>query len=375
MANVGVIFGGRSVEHQVSIASARTVAKALADAGHGVVPLGIAPDGCWVERAVAERALAGETSDLPPVGGRVAPTLTHLLKAEVDVLFPIVHGTWGEDGTLQGLCEMLDLPYVGTGVTSSAAAMDKAVAKQLLEAAGLPVVEYEVIDRRRFESAPEEELARLEHAFYQHGTPPIFVKPSIGGSSVGISRVPHRECLRTAIELALRFDDRVIVERGIEGRELECAVLGYQRLEASAIGEIVPGKEFYDYADKYLDEGAGLHAPADLDADLTERLQQVAIDAFAALGGWGMARVDFLLEGAPEGRSEGQSGALYINEINTLPGFTAISMYPRLWEVSGVPNPQLAERLVDVAIRRHRDRSRLDAGIKEWIAELSGQER
>ncbi len=369
--NVGVIFGGRSVEHQVSVASARTVARALADAGHRVVPLGIAPDGCWVDPAVAERALAGELDDLPPVGGPVAPTLRHLLAAQVDVLFPIVHGTWGEDGTLQGLCEMLDLPYAGTGVTSSAAAMDKAVAKQLLEAAGLPVVEYEVIDRRSFERSADDELRRCAQVFYRHGGPPLFVKPSIGGSSVGISRVPHRECLEAAIELALRFDDRVIVERGIEGRELECAVLGYGRLEASAIGEIVPGKDFYDYADKYLEEGAGLHAPADLDADVADRLRQVAVDAFAALGGWGMARVDFLLEVAPEGRPGRQSERFYINEINTLPGFTAISMYPRLWEVSGVPNPELADRLVDVAVRRHRDRTGLDQGIKDWIAELS----
>ena len=358
MSNVGLIFGGRSVEHRVSVASARTVAKALADAGHEVVPLGIAPDGCWVDAATARRALGGELDDLPPVGGRVAPSLRHLLQAEVDVLFPIVHGTWGEDGTLQGLCEMLDLPYVGTGVTSSAAAMDKAVAKQLLEAAGLPVVEYEVIERPRFESSADGELARLERF-----SPPVFVKPSIGGSSVGISKVPDRQCLRTAIELALRFDDRVVVERGIEGRELECAVLGYRRLEASAIGEIVPGKEFYDYADKYLEEGAGLLAPAELDAAVSDRLRSVAVEAFAALGGWGMARVDFLLESAER---------YYINEINTLPGFTSISMYPRLWEVSGVSNPRLVDRLVEVAIRRHRDRTRLDAGIKQWIAELSG---
>ncbi len=358
--DIGVIFGGRSVEHQVSVASARTVAGALSDAGHEVVPLGIAPDGCWVDAGTANRALGGEIDDLPPVGERVAPTLRHLLEARVDVLFPIVHGTWGEDGTLQGLCEMLDLPYVGTGVTSSAAAMDKAVAKQLLEAAGLPVVTYEVIGRGQFESSADQQLARCERF-----EPPIFVKPSIGGSSVGISRVPDRACLRTAIELALRFDDRVIVESGIDGRELECAVLGYQQLEASAIGEIVPGKEFYDYADKYLDDGAGLIAPAELDDGVTERLQAVAVEAFAAIGGWGMARVDFLLE-SPE--------RFYINEINTLPGFTSISMYPRLWEVSGVSNARLVDRLVEVAVQRHRDRTRLDRGIKEWIAELAARD-
>ncbi|MEM7350304.1 MAG: D-alanine--D-alanine ligase family protein [Acidobacteriota bacterium] len=357
MANIGLLFGGRSVEHQVSVSSARTVARALEGAGHRVVPLGIAPDGCWTDGAIAQRALVGEMDDLPPVGGPIRPTLRHLLDAEVDVLFPIIHGTWGEDGTLQGLCEMIALPYVGTGVLSSAAAMDKAVAKQLLEAAGLPVVDYEVISRREFEASPEDALQRL-HRF----EPPVFVKPSVGGSSVGISKVPQRECLRTGVELALRFDDRVVVERNIEGRELECAVLGYRKIEASAIGEIVPGKAFYDYADKYIDDGAQLLAPADLEEAVADRLREVAVEAFSALGGWGMARVDFLLESAE---------SLYINEINTLPGFTAISMYPRLWEISGVPNEQLVDRLVDVAIRRHRDRQRLDQGIKDWIAELS----
>ncbi len=354
---VGLIFGGRSVEHQVSVSSARTIARALGDAGHDVAPLGIATDGCWVDSALASRALAGELDDLPPQGVPIAPTLRHLLDAEVDVLFPIVHGTWGEDGTLQGLCEMVDLPYVGTGVLSSAAAMDKAVAKQLLEAAGLPVVGYELIDRQSFNSSPDAVLRRLERF-----EPPVFVKPSVGGSSVGITKVPNRECLRTSIEHALRFDDRVIVEHSITGRELECAVLGYQQLEASAIGEIVAGKDFYDYADKYLEDGAQLLAPADLDAATTERLKETAVKAFAALSGWGMARVDFLLE-SPD--------RFYINEINTLPGFTSISMYPRLWEISGIDNAGLVDRLVDIAVRRHRDRQRLDRGIKDWIAELS----
>ena len=359
MARVGVIFGGRSVEHQVSVSSARTVAEALADAGHRVVPLGIAPDGCWTGAEAAWRALNGEIDDLPRVGGPVAPTLSHLLGADVEVLFPIVHGTWGEDGSLQGLCEMLDRPYVGTGVLSSAAAMDKTVAKRLLEAAGLPVVDYEVIDQRSFERSPAAALRRLERF-----APPIFVKPSVGGSSVGISKVPQRECLRSAIELALRFDDRVLVERTVVGRELECAVLGYREIEASAIGEIVPGKAFYDYADKYLEDGAELLAPADLGEAVAGRLREVAVEAFRALGGWGMARVDFLLE---------SDERFYINEINTLPGFTAISMYPRLWEITGVPNAELVDRLVGIAQRRYRDRKRLDRGIKDWIAELSAR--
>ncbi|MCP3961471.1 MAG: D-alanine--D-alanine ligase [bacterium] len=366
--NVGVIFGGRSVEHKVSVASARTVSRALEDAGHRVVPLGIAPDGCWVHHDLASRALAGGLDDLPPVGAPVVSTFGHLLSVEVDVLFPLVHGTWGEDGTLQGLCEMLDLPYVGTGVLSSAAAMDKAVAKQLLQAAGLPVVDYEVISRGPWSEDPEDGLSRLGRF-----EPPIFVKPSVGGSSVGISKVPDKSCLRTAIDLALRFDDRVIVEAGIDGRELECAVLGYQELEASVLGEIVPGKDFYDYADKYLEDGAQLLAPADLDDGTAADLRAVAVDAFAALGGWGMARVDFLLEApAPLAPVPGD-GRFYINEVNTLPGFTSISMYPRLWELSGVPISALVDRLVEIAVERHRDRRRLDDGIKGWIAEVSSE--
>ncbi len=359
MADVGLIFGGRSVEHQVSVRSARTVAEGLEQAGHRVVPLGVAPDGCWLSSEVAARALAGEIDSLPPGGERVARTLRHALAQDVDVLFPIVHGTWGEDGTLQGLCEMLDLPYVGTGVASSAVAMDKAVAKQLLAAAGVPVVDSESFDRRRFEREPEAVLASLERL-----APPLFVKPSAGGSSVGISKVPERACLRTAIEHALRFDDQVLVERHVDGRELECAVLGYRKIEASVIGEIVSGREFYDYADKYLEDGARLIAPAELEPEVAESLRDAAVRAFEAVGGWGMARVDFLLEA---------DGSTYVNEINTLPGFTAISMYPMLWGLSGVPLPRLVDRLVEIARRRHADRRRLDDGIKEWIAELENR--
>jgi D-alanine-D-alanine ligase len=359
MARVGLIFGGRSVEHKVSVSSARTVAAALEEAGHEVVPLGVAADGCWLEPAAAARALAGEVDALAPLGRRVAGTLRVLVEAAVDVLFPIVHGTWGEDGSLQGLCEMFDVAYAGAGVTASALAMDKAFAKQLLAARALPVVDYEVVGKGELERAPAAVLARLGRF-----TPPIFVKPSVGGSSVGVSRVPSLACLETAVRLALRFDDRVVVERGIAGRELECAVLGHHTLEASAIGEIVPGREFYDYADKYLADEARLIAPAELPEELARRLRELAVDAFAALGGWGMARVDFLLEG---------DDLVWINEINTLPGFTRISMYPRLWELSGVPLPALVDRLVAIARERHGERRRLDDGIKEWIAEISGE--
>lgn len=361
MAHVGVIFGGRSVEHQVSIVSARTVVRGLREAGHRVTPLGIAQDGCWIAPATAEAVLAsGRRTTIEPVGGPVAPTLTHLISAGVEVLFPIVHGTWGEDGTLQGLCEMLDLPYVGPGVPASALAMDKLLFKRQMEAAGVPVVEYEAVTRRDFEADPQAFLRRLERLPL-----PLFAKPSVGGSSVGVKKVTSRHCQETSVRFALQFDDTAIVERGVAGRELECAVLGYGHLEASCIGEIVPGNDFYDYADKYLQDTARLIAPADIPAAVADRLRELAVRAFAAIGGAGLARVDFLVEGPDEG-----DDGIYVNEINTLPGFTSISMYPRLWELSGVPLPRLVDRLVEIAVERHRDRHRLDAGIKEFLAGL-----
>jgi D-alanine-D-alanine ligase len=288
--------------------------------------------------------------------GAVAPTLRHLIESGVEVIFPILHGTWGEDGTLQGLCEMLDLPYVGPGVTASAVAMDKILAKRVLIAAGVPVVDFEAVTRREMETDPEAVLQRLERLPL-----PLFVKPSVGGSSVGVKKVDSRACQATSLAFSLQFDDVVLVEKGVLGRELECAVLGYGEIEASAIGEIVPGNDFYDYADKYLQDTAELIAPADLPPGATEKLRETAVRAFGAIGGVGLARVDFLYE---------SEDSFYINELNTLPGFTSISMYPRLWELAGVPLPSLVDRLVRIALDRHRDRHRLDQGIKSFLAEL-----
>jgi len=352
---VGVVFGGRSVEHEVSINSARTVAQALEQAGHEVVPLGIAPDGCWLSPDESRPALEGKLAALPAPGGPIAPTLRHLLESGVDVVFPIVHGTWGEDGTLQGLCEMAGLPYVGAGVTSSAIAMDKLQTKRLLQGAGVPVVEFRATSRVRFDRDPRAFLDSCAALPL-----PLFVKPSVGGSSVGVQKVKRAEDLEAAVRLALRFDDQVLVERGVQGREIEIAVLGLHDVEASRAGEIVPGAEFYDYADKYLTDAATLIAPAELAPGVEERIRQAAIDAFVAIGGWGMARVDFLLEGE----------RAYVNEINSVPGFTRISMYPRLWGLTGVPLPALVDRLVEVALRRHAEREALDEGIRSWLAEL-----
>lgn len=356
MAHVGVIFGGRSVEHQVSIRSARTVVEGLRAASHQVTPLGIAQDGCWIDAAASGAVLAGGIAEIAPLGLPIAPTLRHLLASGVDVLFPIVHGTWGEDGTLQGLCEMIDVAYVGPGVTASALAMDKLLFKRQMEAAGVPVVEYEAVRRSDFDADPRAFVSKASRLPF-----PVFVKPSVGGSSVGVKKVMSPDCLETGVRFALQFDDTAVVERGVQGRELECAVLGYHEIEASAVGEIVPGNEFYDYSDKYLQDTARLIAPAELSPAATDRLRELAVRAFEAIGGVGLARVDFLVEG---------EDGIYVNEINTLPGFTSISMYPRLWGLSGVPLPQLVDRLVQIALARHRDRRRLDEGIKEFLESL-----
>lgn len=348
---VGLVFGGRSTEHRVSVVSARAVAAALEAAGHELVPLGIARDGSWVPEESAARALEGTVDLVEGRGETAAASLRHLIAAEVEVVFPIVHGTWGEDGTLQGLFEMLDLPYAGAGVAASAVAMDKHLAKSVLEHTGIPVVEWATVRDAGFD--PNGILGAF--------TPPFFVKPAVGGSSVGVERVTQRAALPPAVERTLEFDDRVLIERAVVGRELECSVLGYRELEASRVGEIVPGRDFYDYFDKYIEEGAELETPARLDEGLETKVRATAVEAFAAIGGHGMARVDFLME---------EDGSFFVNEINTLPGFTPISMYPKLWEVTGTPIAVLVDRLVEIAVERHRDRHRLDEGIRAFLASL-----
>jgi D-alanine-D-alanine ligase len=353
---IGLVFGGRSVEHRVSVLSARTVAKGLEQAGYEVVPLGISEDGCWLSPSASMPALVGEVDSLAATGGAIAPSLGVLLETEVDVVFPLVHGTWGEDGALQGLCEMADIPYVGAGVDASAVAMDKVLCKRILESVGVPVVDYEAVTRLDFADDPDEALERAERLGL-----PLFVKPSVGGSSVGVAKVTDSSSLRTSVERALHLSESALIECSVEGRELECSVLGYPRLEASAVGEIRPGREFYDYVDKYLDDGAELLIPADLGPQLESRVRQLAVQSFSAVRGTGMARVDFFLSG----------GDIRVNEINTLPGFTSISMYPKLWEEVGVSIADLVQRLVSDAIVRHRDRADLDRRIKEFLASLS----
>lgn len=342
---VALVFGGRSSEHKISIVSARSVAAALGEGGHEVVPMAIDRQGLWATDDESRRVLNGS-------GDRADQTLvitgTHrlnplLLSDVFDVVFPVLHGPYGEDGTIQGLFEMLGLPYVGSGVAASALCMDKVRAKKMFVNDGLSTAPWVTVNRHAWRNDP----TSLRQRTLALGLP-VFVKPSRMGSSVGITKVSHAKNLDDAVEEALRHDSAVLVERGLDARELEVAVLGNTEPRASVPGEIVPGSDFYSFEDKYLDDRCQLHAPAQLDADTTARVQDLAVEAFELLGCQGMARVDFFLEKA--------TGTLWVNEVNTIPGFTSISMYPRLWRLSGLDSRDLVNELLRLAIERHNDR-------------------
>jgi D-alanine-D-alanine ligase len=309
---VAVIYGGRSGEHEVSLRSAKAVMEAMDEEKYKIIHYLISKEGKWSPRPI-----------LPEPGGNPG----------IDVVFPMLHGTFGEDGTVQGLLDLANLPYVGAGVLASAISMDKEMMKRVAKEAGLPVVEWVVV--------PE------NHDFDF----PVFVKPANLGSSVGISKVRNSAELKAAIELASSYDRKVIVERGITGREFECAVLGNEDPVAATPCEILPSREFYDYDDKYLLDAAQTVIPADLSPEQTAEMQRLAVQCYRAMECEGMARVDFLLESA--------TGKLYINEINTIPGFTSISMYPKMWEYSGLAMPKLIDRLIELALARHAAKQRL----------------
>jgi D-alanine-D-alanine ligase len=353
---VGVVFGGRSVEHLVSIRSARTVRDGLAAAGHEVVCLYIDEGGSFHDATTSAQVLQSQRA-LAPVQTKPAASLRWLVEADVDVVFPIVHGTYGEDGTLQGLLEMLDVAYVGCGTAASAVAMDKLLSKRLFAAVGIPVVPYAAITRGAFEQGGLSSVA----SFVESEPLPLFVKPAVGGSSVGCVKVKERAKLEDAVSFALRFDDVALIERGVVAREVEIAVLGADAasMAASVPGEIVPGGDFYDYADKYLKDDAKLLAPAPVDDVTTRALQQAAMAAMGAVGGAGLARVDFFLCA---------DGTFFLNEINTLPGFTSVSMYPRLWGLTGVPLPELCDRLVTLAVERRTRRAHIDESLRAFVA-------
>lgn len=340
---VGLIFGGRSAEHEVSLVSAGAVHKNLDRERYDVRSIYIGRDGRW--KPVAAPASDLRTLDAGPAFSFLpwepgAP----LGGAPVDIYFPVLHGPFGEDGTVQGLLEMAGVPYVGTGVLGSAVGMDKAVAKAVLRDRGLPVVPSAVVRETEWRAGAGKVARRVRRALPL----PLFVKPANLGSSVGITKVKSYPGLGAALDLAFRYDATALVEKGIAGRELEVSVLGNEAPEASLPGEVIPHNEFYDYDDKYKDGRTAFGIPARLGPQVTARVRALAVAAFEALAGSGLARVDFFLEKG--------TGRLYINEINTIPGFTEISMYPKLWAVSGLPFPRLLDRLIALGFERHRAR-------------------
>jgi D-alanine-D-alanine ligase len=397
---VGVLFGGRSGEHEVSLLSAASVLNAIDKEKYEVVPIGITKDGRWLTAGEAQNLLHGKSAG---EGARPTPHEKHLRAGDpaatpgaavlaqgesvvvppepvhresglvpfqtdaaltrrasdrainVDVIFPVLHGTFGEDGTIQGLLELADIPYVGAGVLGSAAGMDKDIMKSLFAAAGIPIVKHVTILRNAWEREPKKAQKLVESKLRY----PVFVKPANLGSSVGISKAHDHKELGPAIEETAKFDRKIVIEQGVGGkknkaREIECSVLGNDDPVASLPGEIIPGKEFYDYTAKYLDEGSQLIIPAKLTKAETKRVQELAIAAFKAVDCSGLARVDFLVEPG----SGKKAGKIYLNEINTMPGFTAISMYPKLWAASGLGYADLIDRLIQLGIERHEDKKK-----------------
>jgi D-alanine-D-alanine ligase len=387
---VGILFGGRSGEHEVSLLSAASVLKAIDKNKYEVVPIGISKEGRWLTDAHAEQLLHGEAAraenpdydsphHLRAGDPQTTPGAAVLAKGEavivppvpqahglvpfesaasstqkgidVDVIFPVLHGTFGEDGTIQGLLELADIPYVGAGVLGSAAGMDKDIMKHLFAGAGLKIVKHVTILRSQWNKEPKKARKLVESKLKY----PVFVKPANLGSSVGISKAHDRKELGPAIETAAGYDRKIVIEEGVGGnkrkaRELECSVLGNDEPQASTVGEIIPAAEFYDYNAKYLDEGSQLVIPAKLSKKQMKEVQGMAMRAFQAVDCSGLARVDFLMDPGNE--------RIYLNEINTMPGFTSISMYPKLWAASGLGYAELIDRLIQLALERHAEKQK-----------------
>ena len=342
---VGVLFGGVSGEHEISLLSARSVMQVMDPAKYEVVPIGITKEGEWITQGNPMNVLVGmaEGDRQAVIDRQKAMARASRLPVpfpRVDIVFPLLHGPFGEDGTVQGLLEMAGLPYVGAGVLASALGMDKALMKRVFREARLPVAPFEIVHREEWEKRGEEALSTSGIPGY-----PLFVKPANGGSSVGITKVPRAQGLPGALELAFRYDRKVVLEEAIEAREIECSVLGNADPRASVPGEVVHSREYYDYEAKYLDPRTHLLVPAPLEPALVPRFQALAVEAFRAIDCSGMARVDFFLRSSDE--------AIFVNEINTIPGFTPVSMYPRLWEASGLSFPDLVDRLIELGVERY----------------------
>jgi D-alanine-D-alanine ligase len=378
---IGILFGGRSGEHEVSLISAASVISALDPEKYEAVPIGISKDGRWLAGTAAHKMLppfaegahgkpalgevlrTGESVMLsadPNVAALVPVSDSRADALRVDVVFPVLHGTFGEDGAVQGLLDLAGLPYVGSGVLGSAVGMDKDVQKRLFQQAKLPVGDFLAIPRAEWEKSRGKILREIRKKFRF----PVFVKPATLGSSVGMTKAHDAKELAAAMEFAGEFAQKIMVERAILGREIELSVLGNEDPKASIPGEIIPHREFYDYAAKYLEEGTRLLIPAKLTRTQVKKFQEYAVRAFRTLECLGMARVDFFLEN--------RTGKILLNEINTIPGFTSISMYPKLWEASGLPYRQLLDRLIELALAQHRERQRTKYTIELPTAESTG---
>jgi D-alanine-D-alanine ligase len=361
---VGILFGGRSGEHEVSLASAASVIRALDPEKYEAVPIGITKEGRWLVGAGAQKLLpevlkSGERVVLPadPSAASLLPVAPAGSRQEsqgihVDVMFPVLHGTFGEDGTVQGLLELAGLPYVGAGVLASSVGMDKDVQKRLFEYAGLPIVPFVAVSRKEWEREPKRTLAKIQKALRY----PLFVKPATLGSSVGMTRVAKAKELPAALNLAAEFALKIIIEKAVNAREIEVSVLGNDEPKASVPGEIIPHREYYDYTAKYLEEGTRLEIPAKLTRAQAKKIQEYAIRAFRAIDGTGMARADFFVDK--------KTSRIFINELNTIPGFTSISMYPKMWEASGISYKELIDRLIQLALELHAEKARTKYSIE-----------
>jgi D-alanine-D-alanine ligase len=370
---VGVILGGRSGEHEVSLASARSVMDAIDEEKYEIVPIGITKEGRWIASGDPVKALEARDADAShPAALLGDPSRRGLMRleeteqaieatrlAELDVVFPVLHGPYGEDGTVQGLLELAGLPYVGAGVVGSVLGMDKAIFKDVMRAHGLPIVECLVLKRKMWNANPDSVIDQIEKKFDY----PVFTKPANLGSSVGISKCGDRTELARGLVEAARYDRKLIVEVAVPAaREIEVSVLGNDDPIASVPGEIIPSREFYSYEAKYIDGGdraSDLIIPAAVSPEMTERIQDLALRVYRAIDCAGMARVDFLLSGETE--------ELYVNEVNTIPGFTSISMYPKLWEASGISYSELIDRLIDLALERYHDKERSETSYQSSV--------
>lgn len=378
---VGIVFGGRSGEHEVSLTSARGIMQAIDTEKYDVVPIGITKSGRWIAggnpmrqlRAASGLALASPADAaqdeavlgyeptaetlLAPLEPGESPLTTRQAALDLDVVFPVLHGPFGEDGTVQGLFELGGIPYVGAAVAASAVGMDKALMKDVFRAHGLPVLDYVVLKRRDWEAAPAAAVAAVESELSY----PVFTKPANMGSSVGVRKCNDRDQLRAGLAEAARYDRKMLAEQGVPAREIEVSVLGNEEPMASVAGEIIPSREFYSYAAKYLDDASDLLIPAPLSDGQMAEVRRLAVDAYQAIDCAGMARVDFLLDQ--------ETGDLYLNELNTIPGFTPISMYPKLWEASGISYTELIDRLIQLALERHADTRRSETSFDVSQAE------